>query len=467
MARRATETTIPQIKVSTDLVFKCQELFGDVDMGKNWVRYEYEAHINRPEIVRVAVLDPHHTIFDVHMEKYFKQAISLPPISMITQARWVPAHAGRALELTKKEHVITSIKDVPGEKGSDQTLLTFTGMSLPHYLLAAGDAGGYAYEGRVCDVIPQVCDRYSRDLFSTRFLSQTKDDKHNKWWQNRMDPWSFVKSLLRWSTPLTKYKSRWIFWAETDKEEYKAFEFFEQRADPSRHRATYWWGADPSRPGHGDIKGFEVVADNSCDTWRGKIVTSGISTLSGAYHDRVVHWPKKDVVFIDENRTRGKYTQTALTLKEGYTQPDTDKPLEQAIGWTRAHSLPELSAGEMGLKYEDYIDGYARSEYYRGSPCLMRANFRVTGHYIWSESIGLGYDTIDIIWRTQRDQLHFLHGTWIVNGFKHIVTSAGWDTILYCQRTYANATGQKVGKTSSIYTGDAGPGIGPDASGLA
>ena len=456
MARRAIETGISQIKISTDLIFKVPDLFGQEDMGKNWVTYEYEAHVNQPEIVRVTVLDPHHTIFDEHMEKYFRQAIPIPPITMMTQGRWVPAHTGRALELTKKEHVITSIENTgPGRKGADQTHITFNGMSLPHYLLAAGDAGGYVYEGRLSDVIPQVCAKYSRGLFSTSFRSQTKDDQHNKWWQNRMYPLAFIKSMLRWSTPLTKHKSRWIFYADTDAGS-QLLEFFEQRDDPSKHRATYWWGADPSRVGHGDILDYEMLGDNSRDTWRGKIVTSGISTLSGAYHDRIVHWPKKDKVYIDEAQTGGKYTQSSLA-KEAYTQPSTNNPLSQAIGWTRAHSLPELAAGEMGMKYDAYIDGYARSEYYRDAPYLQRASFKVLGHHIWSESIGLGYDTIDIVWRTQKDQLHFMHGTWIVDGFRHIISRRGWVTILHCHRLYANASGQKVGKTRTTYTGDINP----------
>jgi hypothetical protein len=437
--------TTPQIKVSTEVIFKAPDIFGEVDMGKNFTRYEYEAHINQPEIVRVTVLDPHSTIFDEHMSNYFTQAVPIPPIMMMTQGRWSPAHSGRKLELTKKEHALMSIENIgPGEGSADQSYIVFTGMSTPHYILAAGDAGGYAYEGRISDVIPQVCDRYSRGLFSTRFRSQTKDDQHNKWWQNRMHPLAFVKSLLRWSTPLTKYKTRWIFWADTDKDEPSRLEFFEQRDDPSIHRSTYWWGADPSRAGHGDILGYEMIGDNAHDTRSGKIVTSGISTLSGAYHDRIVHSENKDVVYIDENSTNKKYVQRSKP-KEGYTLPDTNEPLKEGVGWTRAHSLPELSAGEMGLKYEDYIDGYARGEYYRGAKNLQRAKFKILGHHIWSESIGLGYDTINIMWRTQKMKPHFMHGVWIVDGFKHIITSSGWETILYCHRLHHNAKGKKIG----------------------
>jgi len=453
MARRLIESATPQVKVSTDLVFRVKDLFGDgdlnPDMGKNWVHYEYEAHMNQPEIVQITVLDPHHTIFDEHMEKYFKKAIPFPPIMMMTQGRWVPANAGNKLELTKKEHAITSMKSIgPIDEGADQNYRTFTGMSLPHYLLEAGDAGGYVYKGKISDVLHQVCSKYSRGLIKCLVKTNTKDDKHNKWWQNRMDPMSFIKSLLRWSTSLTKGKTRWMFCADTD-ENMRTIEFFEQIAADSLHRATYWWGGDPSRPGHGDIVSYRMVGDNTCDARRGKIVTSGISTLSGAYHDRIVHWKNKDVVYVDEKQTGNKFRQKP-TEKGSYTQPSTDEPLKEAIGWTRAHSLPEPAAGEIGMKYEDYIDGYARGEYYRDSVHLERVEFKVLGHHIWSESIGLGSDTIDIMWRTPRMQPHYLHGVWIVDGFKHVIAKEGWHTYLYCHRMYANAVGKKVGKFEKL-----------------
>lgn len=454
MARRAIETQIPQVKVSSDLVFRVPELFYTeseggqkvpIDMGKNWVRYEYEAHVNQPEIVKVTVQDPHHTIFDEHLEKYFSQAIHNPPLMMLTQPRWMPTAAGRPLELTKKEHAIMSIQsDGPGHEGADQSFLTFTGISIPHYVLAAGDAGGYAYEGRVSDVIRQVCDRYSRGLFGYNVRTETRDDKHNKWWQNRMHPLAFIKSLLRWSASLTKLKTRWIFCADTDQKA-RLFEVFEQRDDPSVHRATYWWGADSSRPGHGDITHYEMLGDNGRDLWRGKIVTGGISTLSGAYHDRIVHWADKDVVYVDEAQTRNKYVQLAKP-KEALNQPSTDRPLIETIGWTRFPALPEPSAGEIGMRYEDFVDGYARGAYYRDTPHLQRVAFTMMGHHIWSESIGLGYDTINVMWRTQRHQPHHLHGIWIVDGFKHILSQNGWRTILFCHRMHANARGMKVGR---------------------
>lgn len=478
MARRESESAavkpgdpfiprIPQIRVSTDLIFKVPEVFYvtdtdgkpvldandqkiPIDMGKNWVRYEYEAHVNQPEIVRVTVLDPHHTIFDEHLGNYFTQAIP-HPLFMMTQGRWSPVPGGRKLELTKKVHAIMSIKSIgPGEQtGADQSYLTFTGISIPHYMLAAGDAGGYVYEGRISDIISQVCKKYSRGLFDCIVRSQTKDDQHNKWWQNRMYPLAFIKSLLRWSTSLTRMKTRWIFCADTDlnlKAKQK-LEFFEQRDDSSKHRSTYWWGADPSKLGHGDILNYEMMGDSGRDLWRGKIVTSGISTLSGAYHDRIVHWPVKDVVYVDEARTGNKYVQLVKQPKEAYTQPSTDEPLKEAIGWTRAHSLPELAAGEMGLKYEDYIDGYARGEYYRDTVHLQRVAFTILGHHIWSESIGLGYDTINIMWRTPKHNPHHMHGVWIVDGFKHVLSTKGWETTLYCHRLYFNAQGKRVGHT--------------------
>jgi len=460
MARISQPGKTPQISATTQLVFKVPNLFsvkGDNDsqetavgVGQNWISYEYEAHVNTPETVKVRVLDPHHTIFDEHMAKYFSRSIEYQhaPLMMQTRASWVPGdkNSSAPLETKVKTHAVTAIEPVGGKDGADQSEIVFYGMSLPHYLLAAGDAGGYVYTGSVSDVVKQVCDKYNRGLFRTIFKDDTRDDKHNKWWQNRMHPLAFIKSLLRWTTPLNKTQTRWIWYANTNLEEDSQL-IFGNQVDVVKptHRATYWWGDTLSRKGHGDIIRFAVLGDNTWDTWRGKLVTSGTSVLSGAYHDRIVHEKSRDYVFVDNEHTRTKIVQES-TPKQAYRLPSTEEPLKDPIGWTRAISVPEFSAGEIGLRYQDYIDGYAMGQYYRDYPKLEQIALTVTGHHIWSESEGLGSDSIDIVFMTQKRQPHFLQGNWIVEGFKQVVTRKGWETILYCYRTHQNAKGHKVGR---------------------
>jgi hypothetical protein len=76
----------------------------------------------------------------------------------------------------------------------------------------------------------------------------------------------------------------------------------------------------------------------------------------------------------------------------------------------------------------------------------LRCKFTILGHHIWSGSEGLGADTINLSALTAKNTQQFIAGNWIVYGFHHVATTAGWQTDLYCVRLDTDAEARKVGK---------------------
>ena len=267
----------------------------------------------------------------------------------------------------------------------------------------------------------------------------------------RMDPKTFIMSLLNWSTSLSDNKTRWYLYPDGEKLIIK-----EQAAITSQHRATYEWrgfgGTSDKRTG--DIIDWEFIGDNALQMVNHQLVTSGMSAVSGAYFDQSQYKQKKDVVFVGDRQTGNKLkpkVDVTGGLARSYRKPEHNAdPLDECVGWSDVATIPELSAGDMGMKYRDFIDGQARGVYLVSSFTLLRMRFRVMGHYIWSGSEGLGADTIDITLTSSLEHgpPYFVAGNWIVYGFHHIYKPGSWTTDLYCYRLDRNATAKDVGKGS-------------------
>jgi hypothetical protein len=191
------------------------------------------------------------------------------------------------------------------------------------------------------------------------------------------------------------------------------------------------------------------VVDNSRDAHSGKIVTSGISTLSGTYYD-----VNSREMQVDDAKTPWKTKQRASKFAQtnALTLLDTDSPLSGLTGWSWVPSIPERSGGEFGIPYIDSADAYPRTVYYNDLLKQQCAEFVVAGHHIWSESEGLGVDSIYIAAKNKSGTQHHLSGNWIVDGFVQNINRVGhednqtqWTTTLKCHRIHHNATARETG----------------------
>ncbi|MCK9558543.1 MAG: hypothetical protein M0R50_10955 [Candidatus Cloacimonetes bacterium] len=449
--KRIVDSSIPQTGLSPIVIVKVRSPSSPssvgVDIGASCIKYEFMAMLNGGEQVCAKFHDPHFTIYKYLIgNEYFDYSRSevMAPVEIQSLIKW---NASSTIKTETQQHALVTMAPCGRSNSSD---IEFLAVDYPSYVLTGGDAGGGSYKGNVSSVIKQVVEKYGKSRCTVEFDGNTKDSQSNRWWQMRMDPKTFISSILEWSTSVSDDKTRWMLYPDGEKLIIK-----EQSKVESKQRATYEWrglgGSSDSRAG--DIIDWEFIGDNALQMLQHQLVTSGMSSISGAYFDQSAYKKKKDVIFVGDRQTGNKLkpkVDSANGLSKSYTKPDfnADPTDDACVGWSYVQSIPEFSAGDMGLKYKEYIDGQARGTYLSSSSTLLRMRFRVFGHYIWSGSEGLGADTIYITLSTSAKGAppYFVAGNWIVYGFHHIYKPGSWVTDLYCYRLDRDATAKNVGK---------------------
>jgi hypothetical protein len=441
MAPRQTDEK-PQVSAEPNMYYNLTS--GGVtgaDLGFYFHTFEYRAVLNGGEVSRVVLHDPYLNILNDMMKQYLMKSRKDAPVNTNFRMGW-------ALDdkyTPNWQHSMVSLEPTGGAPQSG--MIEIVGVDNPSYMMTGGSADGARYKGNVKKVVEAVVKKYGRGIVTPDFKTTTKDSKENQWWQDRQDPKSFIMSLLEWAGPMTKSKTQWCVWPDLDK-----LIVVQQADDKSIPRAVYQYRS-PTEKGSdalSDIHEWQLLGDNILQMYRYKTVSNGISSVSGAYYDKITDKPKEfssdpSVYVGDINQTSRKFVPKNQAGR-AYSKPGRKSPPDEVVGWTTIRSIPERNAGEMGLRYDKYIDGYARHHYLGLNNMLFRCRFRVTGHYIWMGSEGLGNDTIKIVMQNTDDGPYWLSGNWIVYGVHHVMTRSDWYTDLYCSKLDHDATGRKVGK---------------------
>lgn len=407
-----------------------------LDLGRYYTKFEFKAMINGGYIIRSELYDAHFNIQSQLVKTgYFKETRQ-HPVLVEFQIKWGP-EATAPERATKVQYAIMlSLKAIGDE--ADNAHLEFIAMDPPSWYLNMGDAAGTVWKGRIDQVVRDVVKKYAPPV--TIEVSKTIDSDQNKWWMMRQDPKTFLSSLIDWSSSITQKKTQWLVASDGFKMSIK-----EQAQVLSRQRAYYHRRADQKRS---SILSWDYLSDNALSVVQTKLIAQGAAALSGHYLDRITDKSEK-TVFVKDPRTSSK--QIAKTAdKQAFTKPpDAGPPL---VGWSSIASIPEIySAGDLGLRYDEYIDGRPRGMWLNLTHGLLRVKLSVIGHGEWSDCYGLGADTIFVRW-TQGPASEFDHeahwwmtGNWVVYGFHHRVDRRFWHTDLYCARFDYNADATKVG----------------------
>lgn len=406
-----------------------------LDLGQYFSSFDFKAMINGGYVIRAELFDPH---FNVHGQLvksgYFKEARTRP-ILIEFQIKWGP-EATAPERATKTQYAILLSMKARGDIG-DTANIEFIGMDPPSWYLNMGDAAGTVWKGRVDQVIRSVVQKYAPSV--TVEVSKTTDSDQNKWWMMRQDPKTFISSLIDWSSSITQRKTQWLVASDGFKLAIK-----EQAQWVSRPRAYYRCRADQARS---NISNWDYLSDNALSVVQTKLLAQGAAAISGKYHDRITD-KAEEVVFVKDSRTSAKQIAKTTSTQSFTKPPDAGPPL---VGWSSIASIPEIySSGDLGLNYNEYIDGRARGMWLNLSNSLLRTKIEVLGHGEWSDCFGLGVDTAFLRWTEgpggfDNDVHWWMTGNWIVYGFHHIVTRAEWKTDLYCTRFDYNASGAKSG----------------------
>lgn len=391
----------------------------------------FSCMLNGGYIVKIILNDPHFNTISQFIEADYFRLARNTPIKIRFQLL-ASADGGEFPYTATKEQIayVTSIQTYG--TNADVAHVEFIAIDPASYLLNKGDGSGTSYQGKVSNVIKQVVKKYAPDIQLS--VSETIDSDKNRFWMMRQTPQGFINSLLDWSSSVTRGKTNWIV-APAGHELW-----IKEQADIKPMERAYYTFWEPTTVVHDTIMGWQMLTDNSLSISHNKIITQGLSAVSGSYYDRVSDQKEQNTVAKDAT-TPNKITATS-TVDNSYTKP----PADTIRGVTSVPAIPEIySAGELGLKYPEYIDGTARDLWLNVTRRLIRCKFKVLGHGEWSDGLGLGSDTIKVLW-TQAEKgssdiadaasakKYFMSGNWLVYGFEHDLNPSRWETYVHTAR---------------------------------
>lgn len=391
---------------------------GGQDIGPNFSKFEWASFVNGGYIIRARVSDPFFNYLkNLAINGYLKEGRETEtPVKF--KISWSDGN-----ETQQRTAFMTDLQAHGVNEGGE---IEFVAIDPPSFYLNAGTADGRVYTGRVSDVIKQVVNDFAPGIDVE--VTTTTDNKTNKWWMMRQDPHTFIRSLLDWSAGVTPKHTSWVV-ASVDKK----IVIKEQAELQTKDFGIYYVNRHGDAPG--DALQFDMLADSFVSPLQTKLVTAGISAISGEFLDKITDTQEQKVIVKDEN-TSNK-VNTNITPKQGFAKPHKD--------WaTSVMAIPEHSAGDIGVQYGKYIDGRARGLFMNMLNLVMRIRLRVTGEPLMNDSSALGVSTATLAWQDMDNEPYFLSGRWLVYGFHHTVTRDHWYTDLYLARLDYDASAKKV-----------------------
>lgn len=383
-----------------------------------FVNFTWKAFVNGGYVVRGKLIDPYLHLFQRLVKQGHLPQARRNPLVVEFKIGW-----GYPNEETPLVQAIVTDLEVEGT--ADWAAFDFVAIDPPSWYLNAGDGSGKVYRGKVSEVIQQVVAEYAPSI--SLEITQTRDDPNGTWAMMRQDPKTFIKSLLDWSSSLTPKKTHWMVASRDDKLLIKEqADFLANGEFLDDLRATI--GNKQN-----DLLGFQLLSNNSVTLVQTRLLTQGISAISGKYIDRRT---ERDRVEIRDDNTANKVNAN-IDSQRGYAKPNED--------WsTNIISVPELNGGELGVQYIDYVDGRARNLYLSMLPMVMRMRCRIPGNWKFHDGTKLGVSTIQLTWKDNNNADFFLGGKWLVYGWEHNADRGRWTTDLYLYRIDHDAAARKV-----------------------
>lgn len=415
----------------------------EANQSERFRSFEYKGMANGGYIVRGTIKDANYNLLTQLIEAGYLENSRSSILQM--KFRIKSGSDGSGSSLATEFQIVNIVSLKAKGKAPDTGYLEFIGIDPPSWFLNTGDASGKVFKGNVGTVMEQIIQEYAPEVDYE--VSETVDSKENRWAMMRQDPRTFISSLIDWSPSVTPNKTQWIVSMEggNDFGDNSSIKIKEQAELPSKRRAFYKFRADDD---HDTIKSWEFLSNNALSITETKIVTHGLSAISGQYMDRITD-ENETQVFAKDSTT--EFKKIARTDEERSTKKPNDgvNSGPQEVGWTSISSIPEHNAGDLGLRYDEYIDGRARGMYLNLVNSLIRMKLTVLGHGEWSTVTGLGVDTVFLRWMKEKNndtnQMYFLSGNWLVYGFHHRVDRRGWWTDLYVARYDYDSIATKVG----------------------
>ena len=418
---QATIKGVPQVNLHFDFA----AIGGNPGNFYRWLTFT--CWVNNGYTLRCRLHDNNRSILNKWMikQKYFKEVRKAPSH---VKFQILAGPDGKYPDSATKQGdaIITSFKSVTTSDSNWANDVEFEAISPPDWYLWNGAAAGKLYTGKVSDVIKQCCEEYLKPGGISVQVSKTTDSEQGQWWMMRQDPHTFISSLMDWSSSITSKRTNWLVEVQDEGQTLKIYELAESE---SKNRGVYRLGPQ------GSVVGLEILGDNAFSLSSTKLVTAGLSSISGTYYDKKTDKAEEQVYAKDKTTPGKKFANVDGDDTKSYDPPpDSEPPDSKVAGYTAIHAIPEFNAGELGVHYQDFIDGCARNIYLQNLALLHRIRVTVIGTGEYSDGVNLGSDTIYIIAKDSQDDAVYLEGFWLLQGFQHRVSKDRWYVDLYCTR---------------------------------
>lgn len=434
-----------------------------IELGDKLSHFEWSSFINGGYNIKIVLYDYlYNRINELASSFYLKQSRKMP-LQATFQIGWGNTTSGNLF--TSKLPLFITQMVASGSNNSGE--LGIEAVDPASYILSSGRADGSARVGNlssaiksvvvdaVRNVTPNVIDILSKKPFKLHLdVSETIDSKNGLWYTMGMDPMTFIKSSLEWSSSITNSKSMWFITSGTSSEldddnfseTQKSIErpsllikqWPEMLALLPKDRKELILNFNTATPAQNDIIDINFIGNNFISTSNIELRTSGISSTTGAFYD----YKTSDKTIVNDENTPNKLKPKDLKIANkgdsillSYAKPSASSGKKFVNhGVTSIKSIPEMNGGELGINYRDYIDGRARQSYLQTLNGLMRIKVRLIGWNLIDDSRMLGTTVIGLNWRDSNNDPYFLSGRWILYGFKHIISRNNWYTDLYLSR---------------------------------
>jgi hypothetical protein len=384
--------------------------------------FEWKSFMNGGYIIRCMVADPYlKSLHNLFVTKKYLANMRKKPTKAVFQIGWQK-------DGQKADPYLSYLVDVRAHGIADNAMIEFIAIDPPSWWLNAGKGDGRVFTGSVSDVIKQVIAEYAPGITSD--VSKTLDNPKGKWAMMRMDPKTFIRSLLDWSCSLVddKKKTAWITASDSDSSNSKII--IKVQAEMPYKDVGIIAITDTRS---GTLHRFEFASDALITEYQSQLVTQGISSVSGKFIDKKTN-PKEAVV--QDDNTAGKLN-ARIDQEHSYNKP---AGLEYS---TSVMSVPELAGGEMNKKYVDYIDGRARLRFISMLPFVMRIKVTIRGDVRFTKSVELGVSTVKLQWTGVSETTFLMSSFWMLYGFHHRVRPGDWETDVYLYRFDWDAAAEK------------------------
>jgi hypothetical protein len=424
---------------------------GDVSVDSTSIgRFEYKALVNGGYIVWCKLIDFHFNFLDTVIEKgqVLKQARQLDnPIVIEFGMKWRDGEDDQKME--KRAAIMSDFyANGSGERGG---FFEFVAIDPVSYFINSGDGAGSVYKGKIGGedgVISEVIKDYAEEGLNYASFNLKKEigeteDQESQYWMMRQDPKTFIMSLLDWSSKLTKNKTSWIV-ASGPTPGGSGPRDVTIKIEESHNSSLNGPGGKPLIIRYGgtpkqqaaDIVRWEILSDNFLSVISNKLLTSGMSAISGEYLDKVFDEDEEFVIVNDKNTE--KKTTVDIDGNQSFS-----KSSKEDRGWTAIHAVPEFSAGELGVKYKEWVDGRARQSYINMLNFVMRMKVTIRGEPRLGDPVELGRIKTSLRWYDgdDKDEPRFMHGEWLIYGWHHKLYGGEWYTDVYMGRLDHDAKG--------------------------